>query len=173
MTLTKKHTVACLILDIAPKTLKLGIGRRPQKHFQYFLKISSSLVRIKVHPRISLTFLILEMAIKKTLKSWFGRWPQQNIQFCHNISSILGKIKLYTKNQPPSLLNFGYSYEEDLKIRTWKMTSTTFPVFYQYFFLVWLKSSYIPNISILALLILEMTMKKTLKDDLKNISNVF
>ena len=39
-------------------------------------------------------------------------------------------IKFHTKNQPFRLLNSGDGYEEDLKIRIWKMTSTTFPIFH-------------------------------------------
>ena len=72
---------------------------------------------------------VLSVSFQKTLKSRFGRQTQQHFQFCLNIFSCLVRIKLHTKNQHPSLLNSGYRYEEDLKIRIWKTTSTTFPVF--------------------------------------------
>ena len=41
--------------------------------------------------------------------------PQQNFQCCLNISSLV-RIKLNTKKQPPSLLDSGDSYKEDLNI---------------------------------------------------------
>ena len=50
--------------------------------------------------------------MKKTLKIGFGRRPHN---IFHNISSSLVRINLYTENQPPSLLTYGDSYEEDLK----------------------------------------------------------
>ena len=46
----------------------------------------------------------------------------------HHVSSgvfylySITNIKLHTKNQPPSFLNSGDSYEEDLKIRILKTT---------------------------------------------------
>ena len=84
-------------------------------------------------PKISLlAFLFMDIALKKTLKLGFGRRPQ----FFLNISSSLVRIKLHTKNQPPNLLNYGDGYEEDFTIRMLKMTSTTFPIFSQYFFLI-------------------------------------
>ena len=67
--------------------------------------------------------------MKKTLKLGFGRRPQQHIQIFLNIFSNLDRIKLHTKNQYPSLLNSGDSYEEDRKIRIWKTTSTKFPLY--------------------------------------------
>ena len=71
-------------------------------------------------------------------------------------------IKLHTENLPTSLLNSRYSYEEDLKIRIWKVTSTYFS-FFSIFHLVRLILSDILKISLLACLILEIAMKKTLK----------
>ena len=41
-----------------------------------------------------------------------------------NILSFYVKIKFHTENEPPSLLDYGYSYEEALKIGIWKTTST-------------------------------------------------
>ena len=77
-------------------------------------------------PKISfLACLILDVALKKTLKFGFGIRPQ----FFHNISSNLVRIKLHTKNQSPSLLNFGDCYEENRKIWIWKTTSKKFPIF--------------------------------------------
>ena len=57
--------------------------------------------------------------MKKTLKFGLGRRPQ-------NISNFFSKhfFKLYAENQPHSLLNSGDGYEEDLKIRIWKITLT-------------------------------------------------
>ena len=54
--------------------------------------------------------------MKKTLKLGFGIQPQNNSNFVLNITSIWVNIKLHTKNQPPSLLNSGVSYEETLKL---------------------------------------------------------
>ena len=62
--------------------------------------------------------------MKKTLKIGFGIQHQNNSNFVLNITSIWVNIKLHTENHPPSLLNSGGSYEEDLKIRIWKKTST-------------------------------------------------
>ena len=73
--------------------------------------------------------------MKKTLTLWFGRWPQQNLEIFLNISPNLVRIKLHTKNQPPSLLNSGDGYVEDIKIKIWKTNSTKFPFFPpRYFF---------------------------------------
>ena len=60
--------------------------------------------------------------MKKTLKLGLGRQPQHISDFFLNIFSSLVNIKLHTENQPPNFLNFGDSYEEDIKIRTWKTT---------------------------------------------------
>ena len=63
------------------KTLKSGFRRRPQKHFQFVLNISSSWLESSYIPIISLlACLILKMAMKKTLKSGFGKRPQQKLQ---------------------------------------------------------------------------------------------
>ena len=48
----KISPLSCLFLEKAmKKTLTLGFGRRPQQHFQFFLNISSILVRIKLHTK--------------------------------------------------------------------------------------------------------------------------
>ena len=60
---------------------------------------------------------------KKTLKLLFERRPPNFSNIFLNISSSQCRIKLPTENQPPSLLNSRDSFEEDLKIRTWKKTS--------------------------------------------------
>ena len=83
--------------------------------------------------------------MKKTLKSGYGRQPPQHFQFVLNISSSVVKIKLHTKNQ---------DLEDDLN-----NISNLFSIF----ILVWLEPSYMLKISLLACLILEMAMKKTLK----------
>ena len=95
--------------------------------------------------------------VKVIIYQWVlrRRQPQQHFQFSLNISSRLFRIKLHTKNQPPSLLNPGdsyadeedlsaESYEEDLKIRIWNTTSTTYPFFLSIFLLFWSESGYIP-----------------------------
>ena len=64
--------------------------------------------------------------MKKTLKLGFGRRPHGNSNFVLTISSSYVNIKLHNENQSPSLLNYGDSYEEDLKICIWKTTSTKF-----------------------------------------------
>ena len=69
--------------------------------------------------------------MKKTL---ILRQPQNN------------SIKLHTNNQPPSLLNFGDSYEEDLRITICKTILPYFEFFLSIFFLIMLISSYIPKI---------------------------
>ena len=103
-------------------SLKLGFGTRTQQHFQFFLSIFLLWLESSFIPKISLlACLILEMAMKRTLKLGFGRWPQQHFQFF--LIFLLVKIKLHTKNQLPSLLNSEDVYEEDLKIRIWKITS--------------------------------------------------
>ena len=61
--------------------------------------------------------------MKKTLTLGFERRPQFNSNFVQTIYSIYVNIKLHTKNQPPSLVNSGYSYEE-LNIRVWKTNSS-------------------------------------------------
>ena len=62
-------------------------------------------------PKISLP--VIEMVMG------FRRPPQHNF----NVTSSWVKMKLHTTNQPPSLLNYGDSCEEDLKIKIWKTTS--------------------------------------------------
>ena len=130
------HNVPHSLLNceiVMKKTLRLG--RRPQHNFSFFWIFP--LVRLMISDILKLSLLaclILEIAMKKTLKLGFGRRPQQNFQFFLQISSCLVRIKLHTKNQPPSLLYFGYRYEEDLTIRIWKKTLTTKPNFSQSFF---------------------------------------
>ena len=76
-------------------------------------------------------YLIFEKAMKKTLKIWIwvgglgGRFSKYFFQF--------GTNQVTHKNKPPSLVKSGDGYEEDLKIRIWKMTSTTFAIFFQFF----------------------------------------
>ena len=72
--------------------------------------------------------------MKKTLHLGFGRRPPNIWNFFLNMFSSWVKIKLHTKNQPPSLLNYRDSYEEDLKIGIWKTASTFSNFFPQYFF---------------------------------------
>ena len=63
--------------------------------------------------------------MKKTLKIRIWKTTLQYFEFFSlNISSKYVNIKLHTENQPPSLLNSEDGYEEDLKIRIWKMTLT-------------------------------------------------
>ena len=59
--------------------------------------------------------------MKKTLK--LGLEDDLNIIsiFSLNNASNYVDIKLHNENHPPSLLNSGDSYEEDLKLRIWKM----------------------------------------------------
>ena len=71
--------------------------------------------------------------MKKTTNLEFGGRPQHKFNLFHKISSSWVKIKLYTKNQPPRLLNYGDSYKEDLKIGIWKTTSKYFQFYSQYF----------------------------------------
>ena len=94
--------------------------------------------------------------MKKTLKLGFGRRPY-NISNCVlNISSYLANIKLHTEDQPPSQLNSGDSYEEDLKIRIWKTTLQYFVFFLSIFLIVRLKASCMPKISFLGALEVEL-----------------
>ena len=62
--------------------------------------------------------------MKKTLNLVFGRRHPNNFQFFLTFSSSKGRNKLHTTKQPPSLLNSGDGYEEDLNIIIRKMTST-------------------------------------------------
>ena len=106
------------------KTLKSGFRRRPQKHFQFVLNISSSLVRIKLHTNNqSPSLLNSEDGYEEDLKIWIWKTTSTKITSVFNISSSLVRIKLHTKKQSPSLLNFRDGYEEDPKIWIWKMTS--------------------------------------------------
>ena len=75
-------------------------------------------------PEINLlSCLILEIAMKKP-KNWHLEDDLNIIpMFSLNISYSKVEIKLHTENQPNSLLNYGDSYEEDLKIGIWKTTS--------------------------------------------------
>ena len=71
------------------KTLKYGFRRRPQKHFQFVLNISSSWLESSYIPIISLlACLILKMAMKKTFKSGFGRQHRHDSNCFLIISSI-------------------------------------------------------------------------------------
>ena len=68
-------------------------------------------------------------------------------QFFLNISSSYVGVKLHTENQPSNL-------EEDIN---------QILIFFSIFLLVMLESSYIQKISLLACIILEIAVKKTLK----------
>ena len=131
----KISLITCLILEIAmKKTLKLKFGRRLQHNFNFFLTQYFFQVKQNCIPKMSiLAFLIVDIAMKKTLKFKFGRRHQYNSNFFLSMPSSQVKIKLHTNNQPPSLLDYGDSYEEDLKIGIWKMTSKYFQIFSQYF----------------------------------------
>ena len=54
--------------------------------------------------------------MKKTLKLGFEGRPQVDSNFLLTISSCYVNIKLHTIIQPPSLVNSGNWYEEDLKL---------------------------------------------------------
>ena len=95
--------------------------------------------------------------MKNTSKLVFGRHPYNISNFFSQYSSNQVNIKLNTENQPSSLLNSGIRYEEYLKISIWKTT-----IFFSIFLLVRLKLNDIVKISLLACLILDIAMTKTL-----------
>ena len=133
---TKISLLACLILEMAMmKTLKSGFGRRSPQSFQSFTIFLLVQLESSYITKVSLlACLIWEIAMKTTFKQEFEE-DLNNISNCFlNISSSLVRINLHTKTQPPSLLNSGDSYEEDLKIRIWKLNSTTFTNFSQHLF---------------------------------------
>ena len=70
-------------------------------------------------------------------------------------------MKLHTENQHTRLLNYGESYEGDLESGFGRRPQSIFSL--SIYLLIGLISDYIPKITLIACLILEIGMKKTLK----------
>ena len=141
-------------------TLKLGFGR------QFFLNISSSLVRIKLKyqnqpPSLlkagdgyeeDLKIQIWKMTSTKfeIFSKYFSQLGQNQVTYQKSASQFWLFIEMVMKK------TFKQDLEDDLN-----NISNLFSIL----LLVWFESSYMLKISLLACLILQMAMKKTLKSE--------
>ena len=111
---------------------------------------------------ISLALVVFEIAMKNTLKLCFGRRSNWNPTFCFVWNSYLGQMSLHTKFHHPSSCSFGDSYEKDINFVCLKDNLNWNTIFLSLNLLVGVRWACIQNFIILAIVVFELAVKKTL-----------